>query len=99
MKENKILLSADGPHRNVLKFKPPMCFTRENVDTVLRLLDQVLTDTEELAESIAEEALQALMGGANGPKPEQSTQSNGKRSAEDEGSPTCKRSKTDLRAQ
>lgn len=30
LKEEYILLSTDGPGRNVLKFKPPMCFTMED---------------------------------------------------------------------
>lgn len=46
LKEQQILLSADGPHRNVLKFKPPMCFTTEDADLVVERLDHVLTGTE-----------------------------------------------------
>lgn len=45
LKEEKILLSADGPHRNVLKFKPPMCFTAEDADLVVEKLDLILTGT------------------------------------------------------
>uniref|UniRef100_A0A674P3A8 Ethanolamine-phosphate phospho-lyase n=1 Tax=Takifugu rubripes TaxID=31033 RepID=A0A674P3A8_TAKRU len=45
LKEEKILLSADGPHRNVLKFKPPMCFTPEDAELVAAKLDPVLTGT------------------------------------------------------
>uniref|UniRef100_A0A8C6LJS1 Ethanolamine-phosphate phospho-lyase n=1 Tax=Nothobranchius furzeri TaxID=105023 RepID=A0A8C6LJS1_NOTFU len=43
LKEQHILLSADGPHRNVLKFKPPLCFTTEDVDLVVEKLDLILT--------------------------------------------------------
>lgn len=46
MKENRVLLSADGPHRNVLKIKPPMCFTEENAAFMVGLLDRVLTELE-----------------------------------------------------
>ncbi|XP_035668616.1 5-phosphohydroxy-L-lysine phospho-lyase-like isoform X1 [Branchiostoma floridae] len=46
MKESFILLSTDGPHRNVLKLKGPMCFTTKDADRVLVNLDQVLTEIE-----------------------------------------------------
>lgn len=42
MKERGILLSTDGPLHNVLKIKPPMVFTKENAQTFLENLDQVL---------------------------------------------------------
>lgn len=51
MKENYILLSTDGPGRNVLKFKPPMCFSLENAQHVVAKLDAVLTDMEEKVRS------------------------------------------------
>lgn len=31
----QILLSAEGPHSNIIKIKPPMCFSKENVDKVI----------------------------------------------------------------
>jgi 4-aminobutyrate aminotransferase-like enzyme len=37
-----ILLSTDGPHHNVLKIKPPMVITAEDVDMVVRVLDDEL---------------------------------------------------------
>uniref|UniRef100_A0A8C5I933 Ethanolamine-phosphate phospho-lyase n=1 Tax=Gouania willdenowi TaxID=441366 RepID=A0A8C5I933_GOUWI len=43
LKEEHILLSADGPHRNVLKFKPPMCFSVEDADLVVEKIDLILT--------------------------------------------------------
>lgn len=43
LKEQHILLSADGPHRNVLKFKPPMCFTTEDAELVVEKIDVILT--------------------------------------------------------
>ena len=43
LKEQYILLSADGPHRNVLKFKPPLCFTTEDADLVVEKIDHILT--------------------------------------------------------
>ncbi|XP_070849527.1 ethanolamine-phosphate phospho-lyase [Chaetodon trifascialis] len=47
LKEQHILLSADGPHRNVLKFKPPMCFSTEDADLVVEKIDHILTELEE----------------------------------------------------
>jgi 4-aminobutyrate aminotransferase-like enzyme/Ser/Thr protein kinase RdoA (MazF antagonist) len=42
MKELGVLLSTDGPHHNVIKIKPPLCFTREDADTVAERLNEVL---------------------------------------------------------
>lgn len=47
MKEKRVLLSADGPHRNVLKLKPPMCFTEEDAKFMVEQLDGILTGLEE----------------------------------------------------
>lgn len=46
MKQERILLSADGPDRNVLKFKPPMCFSAADVDEVVTKLDSILGEIE-----------------------------------------------------
>ncbi|XP_028353744.1 5-phosphohydroxy-L-lysine phospho-lyase isoform X2 [Physeter macrocephalus] len=51
LKENYILLSTDGPGRNVLKFKPPMCFSLDNARHVVARLDAILTDMEEKVRS------------------------------------------------
>ena len=42
MKEQGILMSIDGPLHNVLKIKPPLVFTEENVDLVISSLDKIL---------------------------------------------------------
>ncbi|MCX8159891.1 MAG: aminotransferase class III-fold pyridoxal phosphate-dependent enzyme [Candidatus Saccharicenans sp.] len=42
MKDRGILLSTDGPFRNVIKIKPPIIFTRGDVDRVIENLDLVL---------------------------------------------------------
>uniref|UniRef100_A0A8C8VH90 Ethanolamine-phosphate phospho-lyase n=1 Tax=Pelusios castaneus TaxID=367368 RepID=A0A8C8VH90_9SAUR len=47
LKEQRILLSADGPHRNILKFKPPMCFTMKDAELVVNRIDELLTALEE----------------------------------------------------
>ncbi|MGH0157011.1 UNVERIFIED_CONTAM: hypothetical protein FKN15_032710 [Acipenser sinensis] len=43
LKEHNILLSADGPHRNILKFKPPMCFSEEDAKFAVDKIDEILT--------------------------------------------------------
>jgi 4-aminobutyrate aminotransferase-like enzyme len=42
MKDRGVLLSTDGPFDNVLKIKPPMVLTADDVAMVLRLLDEEL---------------------------------------------------------
>ncbi|XP_078407006.1 5-phosphohydroxy-L-lysine phospho-lyase-like isoform X1 [Cetorhinus maximus] len=46
LKEEFILLSTDGPDRNVLKFKPPMCFTMEDAQYLVEKIDTILTEME-----------------------------------------------------
>ncbi|XP_061620158.1 ethanolamine-phosphate phospho-lyase [Phyllopteryx taeniolatus] len=46
LKEERVLMSADGPHRNVLKFKPPLCFGTDDADFVVDKMDAVLTEIE-----------------------------------------------------
>lgn len=54
MKEEYILVSSDGPDRNVLKLKPPLVFSHENVDHFVKILDEVLTEIndDEVSETI-----------------------------------------------
>lgn len=42
-----VLLSADGPDNNVIKIKPPMCFTNKDADRVCSVLDEALREIEE----------------------------------------------------
>ena len=42
MKGRKILLSTDGPENNVIKIKPPITFTKSDVDLVMQNLRYVL---------------------------------------------------------
>ena len=51
LKENYILLSTDGPGRNVLKFKHPMCFSLDNARHVVAKLDAILTGEPEATAS------------------------------------------------
>ncbi|XP_026554012.1 ethanolamine-phosphate phospho-lyase [Pseudonaja textilis] len=57
LKERKILLSADGPYRNVLKFKPPMCFSMEDAKFVVEQIDELLTDLEKATQIRAKNSL------------------------------------------
>ena len=43
MREQGILVSTDGPFHNVLKIKPPLCFTRGDADRLVETLDHVLS--------------------------------------------------------
>ncbi|ELV13704.1 ethanolamine-phosphate phospho-lyase [Tupaia chinensis] len=54
MKERGVLLSADGPHRNVLKIKPPMCFTEGDATLMVDQLDGILTVLEKAGEAQTE---------------------------------------------
>ena len=39
MRNQGILLSTDGPYDNVIKIKPPLVFTKFNVDHVCKNLE------------------------------------------------------------
>ncbi|KAH9359822.1 hypothetical protein HPB48_015706 [Haemaphysalis longicornis] len=47
LKQQGVLLSTEGKYANVLKFKPPMVFSRDNVDTVVSKMDSLLAKIEE----------------------------------------------------
>jgi 4-aminobutyrate aminotransferase-like enzyme len=40
MFNDQILVGSDGPADNILKIKPPMCFTMENADTFLKSFEK-----------------------------------------------------------
>ena len=40
-----VLLSTDGPHHNVIKIKPPMVLSKEDVDATLHLLNESLSQS------------------------------------------------------
>lgn len=48
LKKHRILSSLDGRHDNVLVFKPPMCFSRDNVDSFVHALEDVIKDITEV---------------------------------------------------
>ena len=43
MRDSGVLLSTDGPLHNVIKIKPPMVLTKEDIDMTLRLLNESLS--------------------------------------------------------
>uniref|UniRef100_UPI00358FE214 ethanolamine-phosphate phospho-lyase-like isoform X1 n=2 Tax=Myxine glutinosa TaxID=7769 RepID=UPI00358FE214 len=51
LKDELVLLSVDGPACNVLKFKPPMCFTKADADLVTTKLERILTDIEDVGKN------------------------------------------------
>ncbi|NQV71798.1 aminotransferase class III-fold pyridoxal phosphate-dependent enzyme [bacterium] len=44
MRDKGILISTDGPLHNVLKIKPPLVFTKENADFLVRTLGLILNE-------------------------------------------------------
>ena len=44
MLSKNILLSIDGPHKNVIKIKPPMVISEEDVRFTIKSLGEVLRD-------------------------------------------------------
>ena len=42
MKTHGILISVDGPQNNVIKIKPPLCFSKENAEDLIRYLRKIL---------------------------------------------------------
>ena len=45
LKDHGILLSTDGPLRNVLKIKPPLAFDAADADRLTETLDKILAET------------------------------------------------------
>ena len=45
MRDHRILLSTDGPDHNVIKIKPPMVFTKSNVDQVVDSISEILRES------------------------------------------------------
>jgi len=45
MRECRVLIGTDGPFENVLKIRPPLTIEADDIDTILAVLDQVLSET------------------------------------------------------
>jgi len=53
MRDCGVLLSTDGPFHNVLKIKPPLCFTRADAERLVETLDRILSEDYLRAERVA----------------------------------------------
>ena len=42
LRNMKILVGTDGPFDNVIKSKPPLCFTKENAESVVKNFELIL---------------------------------------------------------
>jgi 4-aminobutyrate aminotransferase-like enzyme len=42
LRQRRVLISACGPYANALKIRPPLVFSRQNADTFIGALDEVL---------------------------------------------------------
>ncbi|MCF6358311.1 MAG: aminotransferase class III-fold pyridoxal phosphate-dependent enzyme, partial [Draconibacterium sp.] len=42
LRNNLILVDTDGPYNSVIKSKPPLCFTKGNVDEIIGAIDSIL---------------------------------------------------------
>ena len=43
-REKGVLLATDGPDHNVIKIKPPLCFTRADAEHLVAVVDEVLAE-------------------------------------------------------
>ncbi len=43
LRQRFILSSTDGPHNNVIKVKPPLCFTKDNVDSFMEAFAEIVS--------------------------------------------------------
>lgn len=42
LRYRRVLVSRDGPDENVIKVKPPLVFSKENVDTLVQAMDEAI---------------------------------------------------------
>ena len=52
-KNHKVLLSTEGPFASVIKIKPPMCFSRLDVDRMVAAMDEAFAAVAGLSEEAA----------------------------------------------
>jgi 4-aminobutyrate aminotransferase-like enzyme len=41
-RQKGVLVSRDGTEHNILKIKPPLVFSKENVDTLIDVLEEIM---------------------------------------------------------
>ena len=46
LRERRILISASGPYANVLKIRPPLCFTQDQASQLLEGLNSTLATAD-----------------------------------------------------
>ncbi|WP_166415634.1 aminotransferase class III-fold pyridoxal phosphate-dependent enzyme [Cochlodiniinecator piscidefendens] len=46
MRENRILMGTEGPKDNILKIRPPLTIAADDVDMILAIMDQTLSEIE-----------------------------------------------------
>jgi 4-aminobutyrate aminotransferase-like enzyme/aminoglycoside phosphotransferase (APT) family kinase protein len=44
MKERGVLISTEGPHHNVLKIRPPLCFAESDSERLVKTLEEALSE-------------------------------------------------------
>jgi 4-aminobutyrate aminotransferase-like enzyme/Ser/Thr protein kinase RdoA (MazF antagonist) len=42
LRERGILAGTDGPHHNVIKLRPPLCFTKQDAERFVQILEEVI---------------------------------------------------------
>ena len=47
-REEKVIISTEGKLGNVIKFKPPMPFNRQNVNELLQVLDMIFNEIDRI---------------------------------------------------
>ena len=67
MKSQGVLVSTDGPERNVAKMKPPLCFTKTDADTLVAAMDFALRERDGLGGSLLPSAPAAVAVGEKAP--------------------------------
>lgn len=45
LRENRILVGTEGPHDNILKIRPPLTIEADDIDMILTVLDEILSET------------------------------------------------------
>lgn len=48
LRYRRVLVSRDGPDENVIKIKPPLVFSKENVDTLVQAMDEALQHAQKM---------------------------------------------------
>jgi len=57
MRRKRVCLSSEGPHGNIIKIKPPICFTKTDVDEMVDKLDETIREETTTGASHADEKL------------------------------------------